>query len=146
MEVRLRARVTIRAGTCLPLSQQPLLSSVLYCSLHLPPSIVESGFKAGALYPPALPILQTLGEAVREATTTAVPMSGREDKETQKTPSDSNTVTFSDGVTVEKMEDKSGGSYWSIQRPKLYREDGTEWPWRSFTVRCPSLSATLSQL
>jgi len=26
-------------------------------------------------------------------------------------------------------------SYWGISRPKIMREDGTEWPWNCFMVR-----------
>lgn len=26
-------------------------------------------------------------------------------------------------------------SYWGISRPKITREDGTEWPWNCFMVR-----------
>lgn len=95
---------------------------------------------------------------MHEAVTTAVPpVHGQDEKEKKGTrqapPSASTSITFSDGVTVEKVEDKSGGSYWTIQRPKLYREDGTEWPWSSFTVRpcsftvrppCPSTIRPLS--
>jgi len=30
-------------------------------------------------------------------------------------------------------------SYWGISRPKVHREDGTEWPWNCFMVRMSEL-------
>lgn len=42
---------------------------------------------------------------------------------------------------VAEEEKKNGGgavvpsSYWGISRPKITREDGTEWPWNCFMVR-----------
>jgi len=40
--------------------------------------------------------------------------------EENKNSNDSNTVV---------------SSYWGITRPKVKREDGTEWPWNCFMVR-----------
>ena len=57
------------------------------------------------------------------------------------------------GTTSAEMEQKESGSsvadggkkgsesnvvvsnYWGIQRPKITREDGSEWPWNCFMVR-----------
>ena len=41
--------------------------------------------------------------------------------------------------TASVVEKQEGGnsvvsSYWGIFRPKLTREDGTEWPWNCFMV------------
>lgn len=41
-------------------------------------------------------------------------------------------------------EEKKGtevtvASYWGISRPKITREDGTEWPWNCFMVIISSL-------
>ncbi|KAL3635315.1 hypothetical protein CASFOL_019862 [Castilleja foliolosa] len=40
----------------------------------------------------------------------------------------------SSGVAVEKAEkgDMVVSSYWGISKPKIIREDGTEWPWNCF--------------
>lgn len=37
---------------------------------------------------------------------------------------------------VKKVEDSTVVSnYWGIMRPKITKEDGTEWPWNCFRVR-----------
>ena len=43
-----------------------------------------------------------------------------EEEEEEKKNSDSNSVVVS--------------SYWGISRPKITKEDGTEWPWNCFMV------------
>ncbi|KAL6514664.1 hypothetical protein OROGR_020243 [Orobanche gracilis] len=56
----------------------------------------------------------------------------------------------SSGVATEKVEkgDLMVSSYWGISRPKIIREDGTEWPWNCFmpweTYR-PDLSIDLGK-
>ena len=40
-------------------------------------------------------------------------------------------------AVAEKEKEESGvlvSSYWGISRPKITREDGTEWPWNCFMV------------
>ena len=43
------------------------------------------------------------------------------------------------GSGVAEMKKEDGGkmvvsSYWGVSRPKITKEDGTEWPWNCFMV------------
>lgn len=53
----------------------------------------------------------------------------KEQKESQSSVSD-DAKKGSDSVVV--------SNYWGIQRPKITREDGSEWPWNCFMVRSTS--------
>lgn len=56
-------------------------------------------------------------------------------------PSAEETEAKSTEKNEKKKEESSGtknnvvaSSYWGISRPKIMREDGTEWPWNCFMV------------
>lgn len=43
-----------------------------------------------------------------------------------------------DTAVAEKKKEGGGevvSSYWGVSRPKIKREDGTEWPWNCFMVK-----------
>ena len=48
-------------------------------------------------------------------------------------------TTSSKEVQSEKSNNLMASSYWGITKPKIRRDDGTEWPWNCFMVLISSV-------